>query len=92
MKRKVRQKHMQSREYALQEMGLATPKMTPRTLRIAPNWTPDQALAVFQTLDDLIDVIWRQYGLDIQQAFKNDRMTNTHNFGPASIDEDDVPF
>jgi DNA replication protein DnaC len=34
---------------------------------------PDQALVVYETLNDLIDLIWRHYGLDIQHAFKNQR-------------------
>jgi len=62
---------MRLREYRLEEMGLANTKATARTLRIAPNWTPKQATAVYEVLDDLIDVIWRLYGPDIQQVFKS---------------------
>lgn len=80
------------REYRLDEMGLANTKATARTLRIAPNWTAEQATAVYETLDDLIDIIWRQYGPDIQQVFRNEHTYNAKNFRSASIDENDVPF
>ncbi len=92
MKRKTRKQRMRLREYRLEEMGLANTKATARTLRIAPNWTPKQATAVYEVLDDLIDVIWRLYGPDIQQVFKIERMYNANDFMPASIDENDVPF
>ncbi len=45
---------MQARERHLEEPGLTTPR---RTLRIASHWTPEQALAVYETLDDLIDLL-----------------------------------
>ena len=80
------------REYRLEEMGLANTKVTARTVRVTPNWTPKQAAAVYEILDDLIDVIWRQYGQDIQRAFKRDRTYNTKNFKQAGISADDVPF
>lgn len=91
MEHKTRAKRMGLREYRLDEMGLANTKATARTLRIAPNWTPEQAAAVYEILDDLIDVIWRQYGPDIQQAFRNEHTYNAKTFSSASIDENDVP-
>ncbi|MDP2369131.1 hypothetical protein [Rhodoferax sp.] len=92
MKRKTRKQRAQLREYRLEEMGLANTKATVRTLRITPNWTPKQATAVYEVLDDLLDVIWRQYGQDIQRAFKHDRTYNAKDFKPAGIGENDVPF
>lgn len=83
---------MGAREYHLEEMGLANTKATAETLRIATNWTPKQATAVYEILDDLIDVVWRQYGPDIQQAFRNEHTYNAKNFRSTSIDENDVPF
>ena len=80
---------MQARERHLEESGLAVPE---RSLRIASHWTPDQALVVYETLDDLIDLIWRQYGLDIQHAFKNQCADSDNNFTPANTDQGDLPF
>ena len=82
---------MRQREYGLAEQGLANTKANPRTLRVAASWTPEQAMAVYEILDDLMDVIWRQYGQDIQRAFKHDR-THAKDFRPAGIGENDVPF
>ena len=85
----ARQLNMQARERHLQELGLAKP---PPTLRIAPHWTPEQALAVFETLDDLIDLIWRQYGLDIQHAFKIQCSDNADNFKLSNNNQGESPF
>ncbi|HEY0309431.1 MAG TPA: hypothetical protein VGB94_14810 [Acidobacteriaceae bacterium] len=35
-------------------------------LLISAEWTPEQAWAVFELLDDLRDAIWNHYGPDIQ--------------------------
>jgi hypothetical protein len=34
---------------------------------IPAHWSPEQALAVFELLDDLRDKIWAHYGLRLQQ-------------------------
>ncbi len=80
---------MQARERHLEELGLAIPE---RSLRIASHWTPEQALVVYETLDDLIDLIWRQYGLDIQQAFKNQCTNNADNLNLTNTNQGDLPF
>ena len=82
MKRKTRAQRAQQREYGLAELGLANTKAIPRTLRIA----------VYEILDDLMDVIWRQYGKDIQRALKHDRTYDAKDFSSPGIDETDVPF
>ena len=92
MKRKTRAQRAQQREYGLAELGLGNTKAIPRTLRIAANWTPKQAMAVYEILDDLMDVIWRQYGKDIQRALKHDRTYDAKDFSSPGIDETDVPF
>lgn len=89
MKPDTRERNMQARERHLEESDLAVPE---RSLRIASHWTPDQALVVYETLDDLIDLIWRQYGLDIQQALKNQCAERDINFNLTNINQDDLPF
>lgn len=42
---------------------------------IAADWTPEQALAVFELLEDLRSRIWDRYGLFIQQRLREDRLT-----------------
>ncbi|TIR03456.1 MAG: hypothetical protein E5X37_32115 [Mesorhizobium sp.] len=34
---------------------------------INPEWTPQQALAVFELLNDLADSIWSHYGVQLQE-------------------------
>ena len=36
-------------------------------------WTPEQALAVFELLDDLRDTIWTLYGRQIQTLLKEEQ-------------------
>ena len=51
-------------------------------------WTPEQALAVWELLDDLRDRIWTHYGLAIQ-----DLMREQHIANDALDDYDqDLPF
>jgi len=42
-------------------------------LLVADDWTPEQALAVVELLDDLREVIYARYLLQIQQALRADR-------------------
>ena len=51
-------------------------------------WTPEQALAVWELLDDLRDRIWTHYGLVIQNQLREQHMTND------SLDDydQDLPF
>ncbi len=42
---------------------------------IDPDWSPDQALAVIELLDDLRDRIAAHYGRVLQQRLRDDRVT-----------------
>ena len=44
-------------------------------LLIDPNWSPDQALAVIELLDDLRDRIWAHYEIVLQQRLHDERTT-----------------
>ena len=44
-------------------------------LLIDPGWSPEQALAVIELLDDLRDRIGAHYGRDLQQRLRDDRVT-----------------
>ena len=63
----------------------------PCTLELPSHWTPAQATAVFEYLDDLNALIWRSYGGQIQQVLRRDRSVTTSPI-PANIDDGDVPF
>ena len=51
-------------------------------------WTPEQALAVMELLDDLRDRVWTHYGLVIQDLLRAQRVTDEslEDFDP------DLPF
>ena len=55
------------------------------------HWTAAQALAVFEVLDDLRDLVVDGYAQKIQQAARLDRTVTTPSRS-ANIDNGDVPF
>ena len=55
-------------------------------LLIDPDWSPEQALAVIELLDDLRDRIWSHYEFALLQHFHEDRVTHHH------VVIDDPPF
>ena len=48
-------------------------------LLISAEWTPEQACAVFELLDDLRDAIWNQYAPDIQDLVRDQRAPDDAN-------------
>lgn len=45
-------------------------------LLIDPNWSPDQALAVIELLDDLRDRIWAHYEIVLLEKLREERVTH----------------
>lgn len=43
---------------------------------ISAEWTPEQAWAVFELLDDLRDAIWNHYAPDIQHMVQNQQASD----------------
>ena len=63
-----------------------------RSITLSTHWSPEQAVAVFEILDELREHVWARYGLQIQQVLRDERDTAvpaTHDF---DFDEGDVPF
>jgi hypothetical protein len=56
---------------------------------IDAEWTPEQALAVYELLDDLRERIWEHYILPIQALLQEQRDT-CETYQPNNID--DPPF
>ena len=56
---------------------------------IEANWTPEQAMAVFELLNDLREQIWARYGLQLQALYREDRSPHDcgDNPGPELDDE-----
>lgn len=59
----------------------------------APNWTPEQATATFELIDDLRDRIWSHNGAQIQ-AFLREQSTTGGNAGTSTVsaDANEEPF
>jgi len=55
-------------------------------LLIDPHWSPDQALAVIELLDDLRDRIWAHYELALVTKFRDERATR------RDVEINDPPF
>lgn len=54
---------------------------------IDANWTPAQALAVVELLDDLRDRIWGYYELQLYEYLREDHIITT-----TDTPDDDPPF
>ena len=55
-------------------------------LLIDPHWSPEQALAVIELLDDLRDRIWAHYEFALLTTFRNERVTD------YNLQSSDPPF
>lgn len=55
------------------------------------DWSPEQALAVLELLDDLREVLWARYQIRVQELLVDD-FCNGPGSGSECSDEDDPPF
>ena len=62
------------------------------SITLPTHWSPEQAVAVFEILDELREHVWARYGLQIQQVLRDERSTAIPAAGDIDIDEADVPF
>lgn len=62
-----------------------------RTPLLPDHWTPAEALAVFELLDQLRDRVWTHYGLDIQRALRDQIHHHDPRQGQLPLDSD-PPF
>ena len=65
--------------------------MKRRALVLPTRWTPEQASAVFEILDELRDQVWSLYGSQIQQAMRDERCTTSPKPYRA-VDQHELPF
>ena len=70
-------------------MSASSPSTLPAHLRpinveIPATWTPEQALAVFELLDEIRDKIWSRYGAQLQDLLQEQQ--------PSSGLDDDRPL
>lgn len=58
---------------------------------IQDDWSPEQALAVVELLDDLREVIWGRYQLQLFELLREQHCTDTPS-DSSSANETDPPF
>lgn len=58
---------------------------------VPTHWTPAQATAVFEVLDELLESVWHRYGVQIQKMQRRDRVVKTSVI-PANFGNGDGPF
>ncbi|MDY6892039.1 MAG: hypothetical protein SVU24_10720 [Pseudomonadota bacterium] len=56
------------------------------TLRIPEYWSAQQALAVYEFVDELRELIWSAYGMEIQAQLQAEQVTEEEGF------DDDLNF
>ena len=61
------------------------------TFLIPDDWSPEQALAAVELLDDLREVIWNHYRLQLHEQLREQRCTDTPS-DSSSINKTDPPF
>jgi hypothetical protein len=59
------------------------------SLQIPTYWTPEQAFAAFELIDDLREAIWRCYGMQFDEYRDQLRPPNADH---PNSDLDDPPF
>jgi len=61
------------------------------TIELPLDWSPDQALAVFEILGALREHLWIYYGMEIQNALRLQQSVPAP-YVPSNLDDKDVPF
>ena len=61
-------------------------------MKIPDYWTPEQATAVFEFVDDIREEILTQYRLQIMQYLREERCVDFNPSADLDIDEEDLPF
>lgn len=62
-----------------------------KPIELPTYWSPAQAVAVFEFLDELRERVLGHYGVQIHEFLRDDR-ADTTPLTPSDIDENDVPF
>jgi hypothetical protein len=59
-------------------------------LEIPTYWSPEQAIAVYEIIDDLRERIWSIYQTNLQDLMQQQRQSAP--IYPLKIDDEDIPF
>ena len=61
------------------------------SMTLPTEWSPEQAIAVFEILDELRERVWALYSLQIQGVLREQQRT-TATSATHDINDADVPF
>ena len=61
-------------------------------LLVDAKWSPEQAMAVVELLDDLREQIWRHYELQLFLIYREDHIQENISPGNHNPESDDDPF
>jgi hypothetical protein len=59
------------------------------SLQIPTYWTPEQAFAVFELIDDLRDAIWQRYNVQLIDEFRDQLKPDLVNCSKEEPDDSD---
>jgi hypothetical protein len=62
------------------------------TLRLPDYWTPAEALAVYELLNDLAEAIWNRYEVELIEHLRNDRVYDDTSQLDLFDFDDPLPF
>ena len=83
---------MTRRRAAPTQIGFTRHRVAAGSITLPTHWSPEQAVAVFEILDELREHVWARYSVQIQQVLRDERSTADPAAGDIDIDEADVPF
>ena len=83
---------MKSRRAVPADIDFTRHRVAAGSIALPTHWSPEQAVAVFEILDELREHVWGRYGLQIQQVLREERSTAAPTAHNVDIDEGDVPF
>jgi hypothetical protein len=62
------------------------------TLRLPDDWTPEQALAVYELLTDLAEAVWNRYELVLIEQWRGERDQGDNSPADLFDVDDPLPF
>jgi hypothetical protein len=83
---------MKRRRAVSAQIDFTRHRVAASSITLPTHWSPEQAVAVFEILDELREHVWARYGLQIQQVLRDERGTAVTAEHDIDIDEGDVPF
>ena len=69
--------------------GLAS---TSRSVCIPDEWSPEQALAVYELLNEVVELIWERYELQLIELIRSELVENDTSQLDLFDFDDDIPF